>query len=89
MKDQASSCSPVVPTDEMVSKSVFKKIFKVMSGGIQSSIAVVRENMAKEATRRDAEFKLMTEDVRQEVKAKDVELVEAGSPELLSEKDEL
>ncbi|KAL3520206.1 hypothetical protein ACH5RR_018355 [Cinchona calisaya] len=62
--------SQVVPADDMVSKSLIEKIFEVMSSAIQNSWVVVREDMAKEATREDFELKLMIEKVRQESSAK-------------------
>ncbi|KAL3503861.1 hypothetical protein ACH5RR_033702 [Cinchona calisaya] len=70
-KENKSGGSSVIgqlgfPRDEMVSNSLFEKIFKVMSSAIQNSIVVVREVIAKDATRRYAKFKLTIEEVRQE-----------------------
>ncbi|KAL3500532.1 hypothetical protein ACH5RR_039625 [Cinchona calisaya] len=45
----------------MLSKPLIEKIFEIMRNAVQNSVAIVKKDMAKEAARRDAKFRLMIE----------------------------
>ncbi|KAL3516548.1 hypothetical protein ACH5RR_023450 [Cinchona calisaya] len=60
-KGRASSSCQANPTDVTLMKSLIETTFKIMTSAIQSILALVYEDMAKEAVRKDDEFKLIME----------------------------
>ncbi|KAL3513408.1 hypothetical protein ACH5RR_026125 [Cinchona calisaya] len=56
VEDQASSSSQAIPAYETLTMSFIEKIFEVMMSAVQSSMVMLKKDMAKKAARRDAKL---------------------------------